>query len=550
MTVETKSILHDATPSWNGYNYQGKVGLYVCLENILIEAKKGVNAPSFALFLSEHHIEYEWIEDFAIKKNDSYLSLHQVKHKGENNFKDHVEAIATILYRKNAVLSDTDIFKYFTLKSRKQGDAAAIKASIKSELLTHELKDAQGRLDANWKVRVLAVDSQYRSELEKCFSDFELLVKKAFSSSTTYFHTAEKVDSPTDDISNIKGIPSQLVAGLANPKSLSCRNIFLSFDVQNAYELALSDDELNHRLEEQIAELLHLLHAEKTFLEADVKLYKTALCALVDQNLVKRHQHIRDKVDKDIPYLKRTKPSIYFRDIVNELKNTIRKMDETYWNLICRENFEKAYKEQLEEIYDDVKNSDSDSDADIELYHQYVDRLESVKINVIDFYFPNNCVDFLRQIYPHQVLTSEPHHFYSAISDTDKIKSVFFDFIQEVTKPIKKLTLNCHKDAFEFQPSCIDFNISNERRKRLEIEKVKKGLADNSSRQSLVHNNVDFIVVNSTDREDVISAGIQKITEVDSYEANTSGLKESDKFTERKEVNFVDSRKALGYING
>ncbi len=548
MTVETKSILHDATPSWNGYNYQGKVGLYVCLENILIEAKKGVTAPSFELFLSEHHIEYEWIEDFAIKKNDIYLSLHQVKHKGENNFKDHVEAIATILYRKNAVLSDTDIFKYFTLKSRKKGDAAAIKESIKSDLLTHKLIDAQGKLDTNWKVNVLDVDIQYRSQLDKCFSDFELLVQNAFSSSTTYFHTANKVESPSDDIGEINGIPSHLVIGLADTKSLSCKGIYLSFDVQNAYQLALSDDELNHKLEEQIDELLHLFHTGETFLKEDIKLYKTALCALIDQNLVKRHQHIRDKVDKNIPYLKRTKPSIYFFDIVNELKNTIRKLDKSYWNLICRENFEKAYKEQLEEIYDDVR--DSSSDADIELYHQYVDRLESIKINVIDFYFPNNCVEFLMQIYPHQVLTSESHHFYSSISDVGKIKSFFFDFIQEVTKPIEKLTLNCHKDAFEFQPSCIDFNILNQRRKRLEIDKVKKGLADNSSRQSLIHKNVDFIVVNSSGAEDVISAGIQKITEVDSYEQTTSGLKESDKFTERKEVNFVDSRKALGDING
>ncbi|WP_204359711.1 ABC-three component system protein [Marinomonas primoryensis] len=496
MNTVTKSILCDATPSWNGYNYQGKVGLYVCLENILIEARKGVDIPSFVSFLSEHHIEYEWIEDFAIKKNDTYLSLHQVKHKGENDFKDHVEAIATILYRKNAVLPDTDIFKYFTLKSRQKGDAAAVKASIKSELLTHKLIDIQGKLDTNWKVNILSVESHYSSKFDKCFSDFELLVQKAFSSSTTYFHTADNVSPPSDDISNISGIPRHFVVGLTNSKSLSCKGIYLSFDVQNAYELALSDDELNHKLEEQIDELLHLLHAGETFLEADVKLYKTALCALVDQNLVKRHQHIRDKVDKDIPYLSRTKPSIYFSDIVNELKNTIRKMDEAYWNLICRENFETAYREQLEEIYGDVRYSESEDD--IELYNQYVERLESVKINVIDFYFPNNCVYFLRQIYPHKVLTYDSHHFYNSISNTDKIKSVFFDFIQEVTKPIEKLILNCHKDAFEFQPSCIDFNISNERRKRLEIDIVKKGLADNSSRQSLIHKNVDFIVVNST----------------------------------------------------
>ncbi|MUK64859.1 ABC-three component system protein [Aliivibrio fischeri] len=548
MDTIKKSVLCDATPSWNGYNYQGKVGLYVCLENILREARKGVNTPSFESFLCEHHIEYEWIEDFAIKRNDHYLSLHQVKHKGENNFNDHVEAIATILFRKSGVLSDADIFKYFTFKSKKKGDAAAIKADIKSELLTHKLIDVNGNLDANWKVNVLAVDSNYCNAIEKCFNDFELLVQKAFSSSITYFHTADKVELPSDDISNIKGIPSHLVVGLRDSKSLACKDIHLSFDTQCTYNLALSDDQLDQKLQEQIGELLGFLHSEETFLEDDVSLYKTALCALVDQNLVKRHQHIRDKVDKDIPYLKRTKPSIYFSEIVNELKSTLRKMNQEYWNLICRENFEKAYKEQLEEIYDDVR--ESDSDADIELYQQYVERLESVKINVIDQYFPNNCVEFLRKLHPHQVLSYESHDFYSSISNADNIKSVFFDFIQDITKPIEKLTLNCHKYLFEFQPSCIDFNISNERRKNIQINKVKKGLVDNSSHLSLIHENVDFIVVNSTDPEDVISAGIKKITEVDSYEMISVGLKDSDKFTERKEINFVDSRKALGDING
>ena len=127
---------------------------------------------------------------------------------------------------------------------------------------------------------------------------------------------------------------------------------------------------------------------------------------------------------------------------------------------------------------------------------------------------------------------------------------MFFDFIQEVKKPIEMLTLTCHKSSFEFQPSCIDFNLSNERRKQLEIEKVKKGLADNYSNQSLLYQNVDYIVVNSTGPQDVIPAGIQKITEVDSYESTTFALEESDKFTERKDVSFVDSRKALGEING
>ena len=62
MSTETKSVLCDATPSWNGYNYQGKVGLYVCLANILKEAHTGEDTTTFDVFLNEHHLEYEWIK--------------------------------------------------------------------------------------------------------------------------------------------------------------------------------------------------------------------------------------------------------------------------------------------------------------------------------------------------------------------------------------------------------------------------------------------------------------------------------------------------------
>jgi hypothetical protein len=75
-------------------------------------------------------------------------------------------------------------------------------------------------------------------------------------------------------------------------------------------------------------------------------------------------------------------------------------------------------------------------------------------------------------------------------------------------------------------------------------------LADNYGNQSFILSNVDYIVVNSTDAEDVIPAGIEKITQVESYEHTNSNLKSSDKITQQKEVSFMDSRKALGEING
>jgi hypothetical protein len=547
VTGIVKSVLHDATPSWNGYNYQGKVGLYVCLANILKEAQTGVDVPTFDVFLNEHHLEYEWIEDFAIKKNDIYLSLHQVKHKAGNNFNDHVEAISTILYRKNSVLSDTDIFKYFDFKGLKKGYPARIKTVIKNRIVINKLVDNNGLLNSNWKVNILSVDIKYRNNIFRCLSDFELLSQKAFRSSITYFHTADKVNSPSEDISKTHGIPSHLVVGLTQPKSLSCQQIFLSYDNPTAYNLALSDDALNTVLECIIDVLLKLFHPDiSSYSPQEVRLYKTALCALIDENLVTRHQHIRDKSGNHLQYLQRTKPSIKFKAIVSELKGNYRVQNASYWNLICRENFELAYTEQIEDIYFLLVNSVIDSKT----YHKYTARLESVRLNVIQRYFPNDCVSFLRRIYPHVSPGKLEHQYYSEISEPKKIKSVFFNFIKKVEKPSGKLTLKCRNNIFEYQPSCINFNETDPESKFIEVERVKKGLADNQGSQSNIFTNVDYIVINSTDENDNILAGIEKITEVESYEQQNSDVKKSDKITHQKEVSFMDSRQALGEING
>lgn len=51
----------DASFSWKGYNYQGKVGLLVALkkiEEIRISEED----------LADYSLELEWLEDFSIKK--------------------------------------------------------------------------------------------------------------------------------------------------------------------------------------------------------------------------------------------------------------------------------------------------------------------------------------------------------------------------------------------------------------------------------------------------------------------------------------------------
>lgn len=85
--VESRKY-HSAIPSWSGYNYQGKVAIYSVLDTI--NAKIGTD-------LSRYSLELEWYEDFAIKVDGLYLSIHQVKSYKRTGLSEYKDAIWNLL---------------------------------------------------------------------------------------------------------------------------------------------------------------------------------------------------------------------------------------------------------------------------------------------------------------------------------------------------------------------------------------------------------------------------------------------------------------------
>lgn len=65
---------HSAIPSWSGYIYQGKVATYHLLRTVYEKLQTDVDTK-----FDNYELEIEWQEDFAIKLNGSYDSIHQVK---------------------------------------------------------------------------------------------------------------------------------------------------------------------------------------------------------------------------------------------------------------------------------------------------------------------------------------------------------------------------------------------------------------------------------------------------------------------------------------
>lgn len=86
---------HSAIPSWSGYVYQGKVAVYHALRSI----ENNLSVNTNAVF-DNYELEIEWQEDFAIKVNGLYESIHQVKAYEKNSSPTAYNKALTDLYEK------------------------------------------------------------------------------------------------------------------------------------------------------------------------------------------------------------------------------------------------------------------------------------------------------------------------------------------------------------------------------------------------------------------------------------------------------------------
>lgn len=83
MSNQNPGIYFDACNSWNGYNHQGKIALYVTIKSIVDNWDESISAEANLKNQENNFLEIEYIEDFAIGKIEQditkYISIHQVK---------------------------------------------------------------------------------------------------------------------------------------------------------------------------------------------------------------------------------------------------------------------------------------------------------------------------------------------------------------------------------------------------------------------------------------------------------------------------------------
>lgn len=97
-----KNLEYDATASWSGYTYQGKVAIYITLKKINNLRTLNPNCNT-----DQYYLELEWLEDFAVLcKNEAgelvYESIHQVKARKDQKLSAYSSALIKLLQKIDA----------------------------------------------------------------------------------------------------------------------------------------------------------------------------------------------------------------------------------------------------------------------------------------------------------------------------------------------------------------------------------------------------------------------------------------------------------------
>lgn len=273
----------DATPSWSGYNYQGKVALYVVLDKICKLYEDGRRAE-----ISDFSLELEWIEDFSVihKCGDEnvYKSIHQVKALDKTEIKDYGEAIFGLAAK---------VIEYNTI----------------DEAYLHTWKPINIAA-VDWKSSIKTLAQRHREETD-LISKMERLLTDTTEFTNTYKRILKPKSGPVPDI--IKRIQSNIAGKITVETVKAAIEKAIAFAKQDSAEFVakLTDERLskihlfsygdsNHcdleAIKDKILEKInkHLeLQKVGDWRKSDTKYKETIyhyLMAEIDKNVVERHK--------------------------------------------------------------------------------------------------------------------------------------------------------------------------------------------------------------------------------------------------------------------
>ena len=529
--TQFKSPLFDATATWNGFSYQGKVGLYVCLKLINDALLRNENIDELC---AQYCIEFEWLEDFSILQNNQYISHHQVKHYNDDKFSSYIDAIVTILSRQQGRISENDLYKYIVYYAQVNTESFNKKEYIEKlidRLIEGGIVNESRFVIVNEVSSIDGFNDDVVIAVNNYLDDF-ITIKKQYLNGCVYVHTSKKVKVPNQDLSDYKGIKkSKVCLKHASKRTLTSENVICSFDSNSEYELAFDDAELTGKLIHLAESILQHQNPTLVITPEILTIYVASIKDLIDKYVAQRHEDLNR--DESIKLSEKVKRKLPFANILDCLKKEI--IDESsdyYWELICRENFENAFQKQIDFL--DEENLVERRN----LYRHY----QTTKDKYIK---QGKLALLLKALKPHLPVchnSSKSNYYHQHIASESDISRAYLSFLENLNIE--------HDDCFFFPKngqhyyaSTISVNRSNPRHAKKAIETLK---IDFKERYIYLDKGTDFIVIDSPNSTK-FSGRLEKFVEV----PNVLGYEVTDKkhITSTKELTFVHYELAQEKLN-
>lgn len=198
-----KDYFLDAASIWDGYQYQGKVGLFTLLKFTISK-----------IYSKNLELELEWLEDFSIIDDGKYKSIHQVKAYGSSQLSAYSEAICDLALKLMGFIPLKVFFKFFP-KKKKEKKQFLVK-ELRTILIKASIIDINGR--------ILNKNMSLIKSLN--FTNHELKSKENFIKKTItfYFKLNENLKDVDAFLHTIKPINFDTSELLKQPKIITLKS--------------------------------------------------------------------------------------------------------------------------------------------------------------------------------------------------------------------------------------------------------------------------------------------------------------------------------------
>lgn len=334
--MKIKYFLHDATPTWAGYNHQGSCGLLVAVNKIikiLIDDDKNISK------VKRFSIEFEGMEDFSILKDNKYIEIHQVKNNKHSGFSKYKESIWMLLAKTEMLNTVESSFLHLTHKLNKvsAADNSSLFNKFQGYAVPKNISDDQ-RSNSYWTPR-------------ECYEYFDELTK--------------------DDPKSYNSISD------VYRESFQKFNIYKYRD-KNYY---ITDTEISEEVKKSIKFFLEIIEEEPITPKRVENVYNY-LKAYLDENIAKRNEVLKNR-DVESQYFSK---KISFIDIYKILKTNLETLSIEAIVFKEKEKLNAA----VEDFYLDIEG-EPDSKEIYEKQKEIINKINNLNVNelVTQFIYMN-----------------------------------------------------------------------------------------------------------------------------------------------------------------